>query len=266
MERLEGLDPDLLHAMHPTRHDVLMRSACSRVETVGLSWEFGAKASRGAYRSGTVGSPAFWRRSGVHRAAACTGSRVWAWPTSVASLTSIDCTGWRAVHALAARFPGSFIQNSVGTRMEALGVMPVGHALRRPLRAVLESRQGWTPCTSARPVGASATPAAGSQALRGARHGALGVYALQVALVTAAYYVAGRIGLELAYLDGLVAAVWPPAGLGLAVLFLYGVRLWPGIVIGDLLLGDSRRRWAPSSARPSATRWRSSLAAVCCAV
>ena len=78
----------------------------------------------------------------------------------------------------------------------------------------------------------------GIQALRGARHGALGVYALQVALVTAAYYVAGRIGLELAYLDGAVAAVWPPAGLGLAVLFLYGVRLWPGIVIGDLLLGD----------------------------
>ena len=32
--------------------------------------------------------------------------------------------------------------------------------------------------------------------------------------------------------------LWPPAGLGLAVLFLYGVRLWPAIVIGDLLLGD----------------------------
>ena len=53
-----------------------------------------------------------------------------------------------------------------------------------------------------------------------------------------AYYLAGRIGLELAYLDGAVAALWPPAGLGLAVLFLYGLRLWPGIVIGDLLLGD----------------------------
>jgi hypothetical protein len=35
-----------------------------------------------------------------------------------------------------------------------------------------------------------------------------------------------------------VAALWPPAGLGLAVLFLYGVRLWPAIVVGDLLLGD----------------------------
>ena len=46
------------------------------------------------------------------------------------------------------------------------------------------------------------------------------------------------MGLELAYLDGAVAALWPPAGLGLAVLFLYGVRLWPGIVVGDLWLGD----------------------------
>src|SRR5919107_296527 len=47
-----------------------------------------------------------------------------------------------------------------------------------------------------------------------------------------------RSGRVLAYLDGAVAAMWPPAGLGLAVLFLWGVRLWPGIVIGDLLLGD----------------------------
>src|SRR5215217_9608869 len=63
-------------------------------------------------------------------------------------------------------------------------------------------------------------------------------YAGAVGLVALAYYLTGRIGLELAYLDGAVAALWPPAGLGLAVLFLYGVRLWPGIAIGDLLLGD----------------------------
>ena len=30
----------------------------------------------------------------------------------------------------------------------------------------------------------------------------------------------------------------PPAGLGLAVLYLYGLRLWPGIVIGDRRVGD----------------------------
>jgi signal transduction histidine kinase/integral membrane sensor domain MASE1 len=70
------------------------------------------------------------------------------------------------------------------------------------------------------------------------RHGDLAFYASSIVLVALAYYLAGRLGLELAYLDGAVAAVWPPAGLGLAVLFLYGLRLWPGIVIGDLLLAD----------------------------
>src|SRR5687767_3680332 len=64
------------------------------------------------------------------------------------------------------------------------------------------------------------------------------VYAGAIALAAGAYYLAGRVGLELAYLDGAVAALWPPAGLGLAVLFLFGIRLWPAIVIGDLLLGD----------------------------
>jgi signal transduction histidine kinase len=64
------------------------------------------------------------------------------------------------------------------------------------------------------------------------------LYVLAVVVVALVYYGAGRIGLELAYLNGAVAALWPPAGLGLAVLFLYGVRLWPGIMIGDLLLGD----------------------------
>jgi signal transduction histidine kinase len=78
----------------------------------------------------------------------------------------------------------------------------------------------------------------GLQALRRKRRGRVVLYVGSVALVAFAYYVAGRLGLELAYLDGAVAAMWPPAGLGIAVLFLYGVRLWPGIVIGDLLLAD----------------------------
>jgi signal transduction histidine kinase len=78
----------------------------------------------------------------------------------------------------------------------------------------------------------------GLQALRRSRRGRVALYAGSVALVAFAYYVVGRLGLELAYLDGAVAAMWPPAGLGIAVLFLYGVRLWPGIVIGDLLLAD----------------------------
>src|SRR6187402_2848488 len=75
-------------------------------------------------------------------------------------------------------------------------------------------------------------------ALRRRKHAAPVLYVLTVAVVALAYYAVGRLGLELAYLNGAVAALWPPAGLGLAVLFLYGIRLWPAIVIGDLLLGD----------------------------
>jgi integral membrane sensor domain MASE1 len=74
--------------------------------------------------------------------------------------------------------------------------------------------------------------------LRSSQGGRVALYASSLALVALAYYLTGRLGLKLAYLDGAVAALWPPAGLGLAVLFLWGFRLWPGIVIGDLLLGD----------------------------
>ena len=44
-------------------------------------------------------------------------------------LVPCHCTGWRAVHALAARFPDAFIQNSVGTRFEFGRAPP-----RRPRR------------------------------------------------------------------------------------------------------------------------------------
>src|SRR5881227_1227133 len=75
-------------------------------------------------------------------------------------------------------------------------------------------------------------------ALRRREHVGAVVYLAALVAVALLYYGAGRIGLELSYLDGAVAALWPPAGLGLAVLFLYGVRLWPAIVVGDLMLAD----------------------------
>src|SRR3954467_5999977 len=59
-----------------------------------------------------------------------------------------------------------------------------------------------------------------------------------VVVLAVAYYAAAKIGLRLAYLDGAVTALWPPLGVGIAALVLYGPRLWPGIVIGDLLVAD----------------------------
>src|ERR671929_422533 len=65
-----------------------------------------------------------------------------------------------------------------------------------------------------------------------------GRYAASVVLLAAAYFLAAKLGLRLAYLHGAVTALWPPVGVGIAALVLYGPRLWPGIVIGDLLVGD----------------------------
>ncbi len=74
-------------------------------------------------------------------------------------------------------------------------------------------------------------------------------YALAVTLVGVVYYAAGRAGLALAYLDGAVAALWPPVGFGLAALVLYGLRLWPGSPSPTSSSATSRRRSEPSSAR-----------------
>ena len=59
-----------------------------------------------------------------------------------------------------------------------------------------------------------------------------------VVVLAGLYYVAAKIGLRLAYLNGAVTALWPPVGIGIAALVLYGPRLWPGVVIGDLLVAD----------------------------
>jgi signal transduction histidine kinase len=109
--------------------------------------------------------------------------------------------------------------------------------MRRVVRDYLNSRVGMSPTVATDAEGRH-TVRGRLVALRRSRRGRVALYASSVALVAFTYYLAGRLGLELAYLDGAVAALWPPAGLGLAVLFLYGIRLWPGIVIGDLLLGD----------------------------
>src|SRR3954471_6815281 len=76
------------------------------------------------------------------------------------------------------------------------------------------------------------------EALRRHQHAGVVVYLGALVLVALLYYGAGRIARELACLNAAVPALWPPAGLGLAVLFLYGLRLWPAIVIGDLALAD----------------------------
>ena len=55
-----------------------------------------------------------------------------------------------------------------------------------------------------------------------------------VLLVAAGYYLAAQGG-EAFLLTGGVGAFWPATGVGIAVLYLGGLRWWPGILLGDLV-------------------------------
>ena len=81
------------------------------------------------------------------------------------------------------------------------------------------------------------------QAWRQTTAGRAAWYVLGVGVVTGLYYVAARAGLHLAYLHGSVTALWPPVGVGIAALVIGGPWLWPGIVIGDLLVADFSTPW-----------------------
>ena len=61
------------------------------------------------------------------------------------------------------------------------------------------------------------------------------LYAAKVAGVAAAYYGSAKLGLSLAFETGSVTAVWPPTGIALAALVLWGYRVWPGVALGALL-------------------------------
>jgi len=68
-------------------------------------------------------------------------------------------------------------------------------------------------------------------------------WCIEVGIVAGLYYGAARAGLHLAYLHGSVTAIWPPVGVGVAALVILGPGVWPGIVIGDLLVADFSSPW-----------------------
>jgi signal transduction histidine kinase len=54
-----------------------------------------------------------------------------------------------------------------------------------------------------------------------------------VVLLAVAYYGAAKGGQALRYTAS-VSAIWPPAGLGIAALYLWGMRWWPGVLLGEI--------------------------------
>ena len=64
------------------------------------------------------------------------------------------------------------------------------------------------------------------------------MYPLAVLALAAAYYGAAELGYALEVAGPVAAIVWLPVGVGIAALYLGGTRLWPGVLIGDLLAND----------------------------
>ncbi|MBI3409406.1 MAG: MASE1 domain-containing protein [Planctomycetes bacterium] len=67
-------------------------------------------------------------------------------------------------------------------------------------------------------------------------------YLAAVALLAAVYFAAAKFGLALAFGPASqVTVVWPPTGIALAALLLFGYRMWPGIALGALLANATHR-------------------------
>jgi PAS domain S-box-containing protein len=58
---------------------------------------------------------------------------------------------------------------------------------------------------------------------------------LLLAGLAAVYVGAAKLGLELSVAQGVVTPVWAPTGIALAALVLFGLRLWPAILVGAFL-------------------------------
>src|SRR3954454_4047622 len=68
-------------------------------------------------------------------------------------------------------------------------------------------------------------------------------HAAQIVLLAAVYFAAAKLGLQLASAHPSITAVWPPTGIALAALVVWGFRMWPGVAAGaapaDAFTGDA---------------------------
>ena len=61
------------------------------------------------------------------------------------------------------------------------------------------------------------------------------IYLLKIILFAIVYHLTARFGLSLAYVQANTSPVWPPTGISIAVLVIFGINLWPGVSLGVLL-------------------------------
>src|SRR3989344_839506 len=61
-------------------------------------------------------------------------------------------------------------------------------------------------------------------------------YFIKVIILFAAYFISARFGLGISPVSGFATLVWPPTGIALVALFVFGIDLWPAIFLGAFLV------------------------------
>src|SRR3990172_584850 len=61
------------------------------------------------------------------------------------------------------------------------------------------------------------------------------LYLLKILGLAIIYHLAARLGLKMAYVQINTSPVWPPTGIALAALLIFGYNVWPAISLGVLL-------------------------------
>src|SRR6185312_3860918 len=57
----------------------------------------------------------------------------------------------------------------------------------------------------------------------------------RIVMLVGLYFLGGLLGKQGAFMSGSMVLVWPPAGIALAAILLFGYRFWPGVAIGAVL-------------------------------
>jgi diguanylate cyclase len=65
--------------------------------------------------------------------------------------------------------------------------------------------------------------------------GARAGYPIQLAILCAVYFGAAKAGLAFAFANQSVTSIWPPTGIALAAVLIWGYRMWPAIAVGAFL-------------------------------
>ena len=85
----------------------------------------------------------------------------------------------------------------------------------------------------------------------------------RVIILIAFYFVGGLLGKEGSFMSKNVALVWPPSGIALAAILLFGYRFWPGVALGAVVF--SFMNGVPSGFFTLGTAVGNTVGAIVCA-